>query len=42
MKIKVVNFHGAVKWLVTNQLIFVDPLYLNELYSRMLPTRKKA
>jgi len=42
MKIKVVNFHGAIKWLVTNQLIFVDPLYLNELSSRILPKKKKA
>ncbi len=42
MKIKVINFHGAVKWLVTNQLIFVDPLYLNELYNLMFLNKKKA
>ena len=42
MKIKVVNFSGHIKWLVTSQTIFVDPLYLNELYARMFLNKKKA
>lgn len=32
MKIQEVDFKGLVKWLVTKEVIFVDPLFVDELH----------
>ncbi|ADG81536.1 hypothetical protein TherJR_0666 [Thermincola potens JR] len=40
MKIRIVNFQGYIKWLVTTEVIFVDPLYLDELLEKIQITTK--
>jgi len=39
MKLQIVDFHGFIKWLVTNEVIFVDPIYLKEVYGAVLPSK---
>ena len=34
MELQIVDFHGLIKWLVTERVLFVDPLYLDEVSKR--------
>lgn len=31
MRVQIAEFHGFIKWLLTDEVFFVDPLYLDEL-----------
>lgn len=31
MKVQIAEFYGLIKWMVTDEVLFVDPLYLDEL-----------
>lgn len=40
MKLQLVDFHGFIKWLVTEKVLFVDPLYLEEVSKKFTIDKK--
>lgn len=35
VEVKIIDFKGQIKWIVSSKLIFVDPLYLEELVNNL-------
>ena len=41
MKVQITEFFGYIKWLVTDEVFFVDPMYLDELEKAVHVCKKR-